>query len=60
MRMKWRMSRLLRAIAGVLLLSGALMGIAVRPEDIEELLHVHNRVEVEQSIQDEENDKDDD
>ncbi len=54
------MSRLLRAIACGLVLSGALGGIVVRPEDIEELLHVHNRVEVEQSVQEEENDEVDD
>ena len=45
------MLRRLRAIfLGIALLTGAFIGVPMRPEDIEKLLNVHTRVRAEQSI----------
>jgi hypothetical protein len=45
-------------LVGLVMLGGALSGVAMRPEDIERLLNVHNRVQVEQIVHEEEEDED--
>jgi hypothetical protein len=53
----WLKRALRGIILGWVLLGGAFGGVAMRPEDIEKLLNVHNRVEVEQCIRNEEDDE---
>ena len=55
-----RLKEKLRTILfGVVMLGGALSGVAMRPEDIEELLDVHNKVQLVQVIRKNEEDDDD-
>jgi len=44
-------------LCGVVILGGALFGAVMRPEDIEELLDVHNKVQAVQVIRKEEEDE---
>jgi len=45
-------------LCGVVILGGALSGVVMRPEDIEELLDVHNKVQAVRVIRKEDEDED--
>jgi hypothetical protein len=48
--------RLRTILIGFVLLGGTLSGVVMRPEDIEELLDVHNRVQAVECINNEQSD----